>query len=256
MDYIYASILGLVQGVTEFVPISSSGHLVLLHRVLPLTIASDLMFDVALHSGTLLAIIIFFRKDIIQYFCQSPKFIGLILLSALPAGVIGFLFENAIDYYLRSSWVVVIMLVFISILFFIVEARFQPRLSFVYIRWWHALLLGSVQALALIPGTSRSGITMATGMALGLPRPEAARFSFLMIIPLLLGLTAKQSLDIFTGHVSAADLGVMAVGAIVAAMVGLMVIRYLLIFLQRYTLKAFAWYRLGLAAVVSLMLLL
>lgn len=255
MDYFYASILGLVQGITEFVPISSSGHLLLLHQALNFTVGSDLSFDVALHAGTLIAIIIFFYRDIIQYFQKSPKFLGLILLSTIPAGAVGLLFNEAIDYYFRSSWVVVVMLVLISFVFFAAEAHYRPRLELKQLRWWQALLIGSAQALALIPGTSRSGITMSTGMWLGLSRTDAARFSFIMTIPLLLGLMAKDSLDVYQMHLPVHDLLVMAVGALVAAIVGMIVIRYLLRFFQRYTLRPFAWYRLALALVVSLILL-
>lgn len=255
MDYFYASVLGLVQGVTEFVPISSSGHLLLLHQALNFTIGSDLIFDVALHAGTLVAIILFFYQDIIQYFQKSPKFLGLILLSTLPAGIIGLLCADFIDYYLRSSWVVVIMLIVVSFIFFITEAAYRPRVELQQLSWRQALLIGCAQAVALIPGTSRSGITMSTGMWLGLSRTAAARFSFIMTIPLLLGLTAKDGWDVYHMNLSNHELLVMAVGALVSAVVGMVVIRYLLLFFKRYTLRPFAWYRLALALVVSLILL-
>lgn len=255
MDYLSAVVLGIVQGITEFVPISSSGHLVLLHEALQFSVGSDLVFDVALHAGTLLAILIFFRKDSIQYFRKSPQLLCFILLSMLPAAAVGVLFEDAIDHYLRSSWVVVVMLVIVSLLFFFVEARFQPRLQIRQLQWWQALLLGCAQAVALIPGTSRSGITMATGMWFGLARDEAARFSFLMTVPLLVGLVGKEAAELPKLALTSYDLQLMAIGTIVSALVGIVVIRYLLAFLKQYSLRPFAWYRLGLAVVVSLVLL-
>lgn len=255
MDYLYASLLGVVQGITEFLPVSSSAHLLLLHHALHFNIGSDLAFDVALHAGTLVAIVVFFYGDIIQYFRHSPKLIWLTLLSTLPAGIIGWFFQDAIDTYLRSAWVVVVMLVLVSVVFFIVEAKAQTRLQLKQLTWPQALLLGCAQALALIPGTSRSGITMSAGMAFGLARVEAARFSFIMTIPLLLAVTAKDGLDVAKMHWPTHDLLVMLVGAVVAALVGLVVIRYLLQFFQQYTLRPFAWYRIALAVVVSLMLL-
>ncbi len=256
MDFLYAAILGLVQGITEFLPISSSGHLLLLHKLLPLPLDSELTFDVALHGGTLIAILIFFAKDIIHYFRQMPKLLVWLIVSALPAGAIGWFFDEMIDWWLRSAWVVVVMLVVVSLIFFVVEARFRPHRRMEELTWRQVLLLGCAQAVALIPGTSRSGITMATGMALGLSRPAAARFSFLMIIPLLLGLVGKQAVDLAVTPVTTQQWSVMAVGAAVAAIIGVVVIKYLLRFLQKYTLKPFAWYRLILAAIVSLLLLL
>src|SRR3989338_8536838 len=110
MEYFYASLLGIVQGITEFLPISSSGHLILLHEALDFQVGSDLAFDVALHAGTLFAIIIYFVKDIIQYFQRGLKFLLAIAISTLPAGLVGFVLGDFIDIYARSSWVVVVML--------------------------------------------------------------------------------------------------------------------------------------------------
>lgn len=255
MDYVYASLLGFVQGITEFLPISSSGHLVLLHELLRFNRQSNLTFDVALHAGTLIALILFFFNDSIQYIRRFRKFLLLIAVGILPAGVIGYFFSTILDAFFRSSWIVVMMLVLVSFLFFIVEEHYQPRLPLGQLRWWHALLIGFAQAIALIPGTSRSGITIATGMALGLERTDAARFSFLLIIPLLLGATIQQGIKMTQTDISRHEWLVMTVGALVAAVVGMVVIRYLLLFLQRYSLKVFAWYRLVLAVVVSLFLL-
>ena len=256
MEYFYASLLGVVQGITEFLPISSSGHLILLHEALNFQVGSDLAFDVALHAGTLCAIIVYFAKDIIQYFRRGRKFLLIIFVSTLPAGLVGLVFEDIIDYYLRSPWIVVVMLATVAGVFFVVEKYYRPHLTLDTINWKHAFLIGCAQVLSLIPGTSRSGITMSAGMGLGLNREAAARFSFIMTIPLLFAVIGQQGLAMMEEKLTRHDYLVMGVGIIVSAVIGVIVIRYLLVFLRRNSLKPFAWYRLGLALVVSLMLLL
>ncbi|EKD79320.1 MAG: Undecaprenyl-diphosphatase [uncultured bacterium] len=256
MEYFYASLLGIVQGITEFLPISSSGHLILLHEALDFQVGSDLAFDVALHAGTLCAIIIYFAKDIIQYFQRGRKFLLAVLISCVPAGLIGLVLGDLIDAYARSSWVVVVMLATVAGVFFVVEKYYRPHLTLDTINWKHAFLIGCAQVLSLIPGTSRSGITMSAGMGLGLNREAAARFSFIMTIPLLFAVIGQQGLAIMEEELTRHDYLVMGVGTVVSAVIGAIVIRYLLVFLRRNSLKPFAWYRLGLALVVSLMLLL
>lgn len=256
MEYIYAIILGVVQGVTEFLPISSSGHLLLLHEALNFSIGSDLAFDVALHAGTLCAILVYFAKDIIQYFKRGRKFLLAVIVSGIPAGLVGLVFEDLIDIYLRSAWVVIIMLVVVAGIFFIVEKYHRPRLALEQLTLSQAVWIGCAQVLSLIPGTSRSGITMSVGMWLGLNREAAARFSFIMTIPLLFAVIGKQSMAIAAANLSRHDYLVILVGIVVSAVVGAIVIKYLLVFLRRHTLKPFAWYRLGLALVVSLILFL
>jgi undecaprenyl-diphosphatase len=255
MDYLAASVLGVVQGISEFLPISSSGHLVLLHEALNFTTGSDLAFDVALHAGTLLAILIYFAKDIIQYFQRGRKFLVAVAISCLPAGLAGVVFEDLIDTYLRSAWIVVTMLAVISGVFFLVEKYYRPRLTLDHLSLGQAFLIGCAQVLSLVPGTSRSGITMSAGMSLGLDRAAAARFSFIMTIPLLFAVIGKKGLDMIDLQLTTTDYAVMAVGIAVSAITGAIVIKYLLVWLRHHTLKPFAWYRLGLALVVSLVLL-
>lgn len=256
MEYIYAIILGIVQGVTEFLPISSSGHLLLLHELFNFATANDLTFDIALHAGTLLSISLFFAHDIVHYVHTQPKLIWLILLSSLPAGVIGLMFEDIIATVFRSSWIVVVMLIVVAGIFLLVEQYARPQGSLQQLTWKQALAMGIAQTIALIPGTSRSGITLVTGMWLGLKRVEAAKFSFIMTIPLLIGLTIKQLLVVLAEPPATQDLVFMGIGALTAAVVGMLVIGFLLNFLKTATLRPFAYYRIGLAVVVSLTLLL
>lgn len=256
MEYIYTIILGLVQGITEFAPVSSSGHLVLLHELLPLNLSSELAFDVALHAGTLVAIVIFFAKDIIHYVTKSQKVLWFLIISSIPAGIIGLLFESLIDDYLRSTWVVVVMLIIVGLWFFWVEKVAKPRLKVEDVSLNIALGIGFAQIAALIPGTSRSGITISVGMMLGLKRDEAARFSFLMVVPVLAGATLKKVYDLYSIGINASEIELLAIGFFVSCMAGIMVIRYLLQFLKKYSLRPFAWYRLALALVVILAVLL
>jgi undecaprenyl-diphosphatase len=177
-------------------------------------------------------------------------------ISSIPAGIIGALFGDLIDQTFRFDWVVVIMLVVVAIIFLLVEKFSKQATNLEQLTWKQAMIMGCVQALALIPGTSRSGITMSFGMLFGLKRVAAARFSFIMVIPLLLGLTVKKGYDLSQASLSNHDLLVMLLGASVAAVVGLFCIRFLLVYFQRYTLKPFAYYRIILAVVVSLVLFL
>lgn len=256
MDYLLAMILGIVQGITEFLPISSSGHLLVLHEVFNFATDSSLAFDISLHIGTLVTIVLYFTKDIIHYIRTQPQLMVRALVSTLPAGVIGLFFGEQLDQWFRSSWVVVVMAVLIGIVFLLVERYAKPNPRVGQFNWKQAMAMGLAQAVALIPGTSRSGITMAAGMSLGLNRVDAAKFSFIMVIPLLLGLTAKQGMDLVAKPPSPHELGLMLIGAVTAAVVGLFVIRFLLGFFKTATLRPFAYYRFGLAVVVSLMLLL
>lgn len=256
MTYFYSIILGIVQGITEFVPVSSSGHLVILHEWLDLRVGSDLAFDVALHAGTSVAIIIFFTKDIIHYFVSDRKVLWYVMISAVPAGIVGVVFESVIDYYLRSEWVVVSMLLAVSGLFFYVEHVSKQIKSIDDLGWKQALLIGCAQVLALIPGTSRSGITMSAGMLLGLDRVSAARFSFIMVIPILLGATLKKAYDLLGETLTREDWISIGLGTFFSCVVGIIAVRYLLVFFKRYTLRTFAWYRIALAVVVIASLLL
>lgn len=257
IDYYYAIILGIVQGITEFIPVSSSGHLILLHELFQFATDDALYFDAALNTGTLVSLLIYFHKDIWQYITRQRGLVAKMLAACVPAGVIGLLFDDVIDNVLRASWIVVVMLIVVSILFLLVEHYARPTVEINDISWKQAIYMGCAQAVALLfPGTSRSGITLVAGMASGVKRADAARFSFVMVIPLYLAITAKLGLDLYTENISRHELMVMGVGTIAAAVVGLLVIHFLLNYFRRSTLRPFAYYRLALAVVVSLVLFL
>lgn len=255
MDIVYSIILAIVQGLTEFIPVSSSGHLVILHDILSFNLTSDLAFDVALHAGTFVAVLIFFAKDIIYYIKNYFKLIWLILLASIPAGLVGLLLEDIIDQVLRNTWIVAIMLVIVGILFIITEKYAKTEIDLKKLNWQQALFVGIAQILALIPGTSRSGITIIAGMFMKLKREQAARFSFLIAIPIFAGATLKKTWDLSKISIDSSEWVVIIIGLIVSGIVGYFCIKYFLKFLEKYPLNWFAYYRFILAFILIIYLI-
>lgn len=267
MDLIIAIIFGIVQGLTEFIPVSSSGHLLLLHELFPgFSTTDDLAFDVALHIGTLAAVLIFFWNDVVTYaaaWVTSPDAIRkrtkmtpeqylswLTILAIIPAALAGFFLEDWIETILRSPYIVVVMLITVALLFILVE-RAEDRVGTLRtLKWPGALFVGIAQVLALVPGTSRSGITMLAGMTAGLKREQAARFSFLISIPLIAGAGLKKGLDLATLGVGMQEIPVLLLGTVSAGIVGYIAIAGLLKYLSERSLIPFAIYRIVLGLVV------
>lgn len=260
MQYILDAIfLGLIQGLTEFIPVSSSGHLIILEQLLGSNFGG-LSYDVVVHLGTLLALLIYFRKDLWQFarVAVSPtterKLLGYLIIATVPAVVTGFFWQDVIETTLRSLWVVVVMMVALALVMFIADRRPGSReLSSMNLK--DAVLIGASQALALIPGTSRSGATIVAGSLLGYNNAESARFSFYLAIPILLG----ANLRVFSGEGVAAEFigqwPAYVVGFVVAALSGYLVIAVLLKYLSTHKLAVFAWYRIGLAAILAITLI-
>lgn len=255
MEYLYAIFLGVVQGLTEFIPVSSSGHLVVLHDFLDFDLYSDLAFDVALHTGTFLALLIFFWKDIIHYITKERRMLLLILVGAVPAGLVGLFLEGVIGFYLRNPWIVALMLVVVGIVFLLVEKCARRKYDLENMTWRQALTVGLLQIIALVPGTSRSGITIVGGMLGGMKRDQAARFSFLIGIPIFAGASLKKGYDLSTIQIGSGQWALIAVGLLTSFVVGFFCIKYLLLFLKKYPLNVFAYYRFFLAALIITLLL-
>jgi undecaprenyl-diphosphatase len=269
MVYLLAIFLGLIQAITEFLPISSSGHLILARGALDFGFVDGLTFDVGLHVGTLLAVLVYFRRDIaglIKGFLSTfngPDFgnnpdqrlAWYIVAGSVPAAVAGFLFEDQIEYYVRNPMVIVFTLVIGGILFLVAERRTTQKNDVFSLSFRGAVFVGLAQAFALIPGVSRSGITIIAGMTQRLRRAEAARFSFLLGTPALAGAGLKKGLDMAGQQFAAVEYAVLLVGVVVSAAAGWLVIRLLLRFLQNHRLDVFAYYRFVLAAVVLVWLL-
>lgn len=262
MIYINAIIFGIVQGITEFLPVSSSGHLLILHEFINLPTKNEVFFDVALHLATLFAIVYFFRKEAWLLLSAWIKSLGgeksaygrlswFIILGTIPAALAGWLFEDYIETVLRSPWVVIFMLAFIGALFVIFEKYSSRTKEYIALNARQAFAIGCAQALALIPGTSRSGITIIAGLGAGLQREAAIRFSFLLSIPVIAGAGVKKIPQLFDAGLGGNELAVLAVAFISAFLTALLTIKYFLRYAQGHSLNIFAIYRFILAAVLA-----
>jgi undecaprenyl-diphosphatase len=262
MTYLEAIVLGLVQGLTEFLPVSSSGHLVLMNDVLGVIGGGSLAFDAILHLATAGAIIVYFHKDLwilvqamLRKLGRLPvnqrdvTLVYALLISMVPAAIVGVLLEDIIATAFRSPVLVACSLLAGSALFIYAEWRYFSSVPQNNLTVRTGLLIGLFQVLSLVPGFSRSGATIAGGMLLGLSRSEAARFAFLMAIPLMLGAGSKKLIDLINSGESVSWLVVIA-GSATAFVVGLLAIRFMLAFVRQYTLWPFIWYRIALASLV------
>jgi undecaprenyl-diphosphatase len=263
MTIFEAIILGLVQGVTEFLPISSSGHLILMRDLLNIESSGALAFDAVLQLATVLAVILYFRNDLWLLAQTALRKLGrlpvnqkditllyAILIGTIPAVVVGLFLESTMETLFRSPLLVSGVLVAGSLLFIYAEWVYYKSVPQNIMTVKKGLQIGLFQTLALIPGMSRSGASISGGMLLGLSRGEAARFSFLLAIPVLLGAGAKKLIDLIQvgGDVS---WGALAIGSVVAFCTGLFAIHFLLSFVRRHSLWPFIWYRLLLALFVA-----
>lgn len=261
MDALSSLWFGLLQGLTEFLPVSSTGHLVLLHEFFGAG-QDDLAFDAVLQLATVLAVMIYFRRDIfdmanavLRQLSRLPvneKEITLayaLMAGTIPAVFAGLLLESYMETIFRDPLFVAGVLVAGSILFMIAEWLYITRRRDDKITVAKGFKVGLFQCLALLPGFSRSGASIAGGMLLGLTRVEAARFSFLLAVPVILGSGLKKLLDLMMAGDQVAW-GDLFVAALVAFGAGLFAIHFMLSFVRRHTLWPFIWYRLTLASVV------
>ncbi len=261
INYIIAAFFGIVQGITEFLPVSSSGHLVLMHNFFDIPISNELVFDVTLHFATLLAVMYFFRKDIIILIKNWIKSIvkkdfskgktaWFIILATIPAGLAGVLLEDYIESVFRSLLVVAIMLIAVGILFIVIERMAKQKDKIENMNWKNAFIIGLAQALALIPGTSRSGITILAGLNIGLKRKEAIKFSFLLSIPIILGAFITKVPDLINSNLQSDEYMLLAISFVFSYLAGFFAIKYFLKIAEKYTLNMFAYYRFALATIV------
>lgn len=264
-------IIGIVQGITEFAPISSSGHTLILYKFLAVPKSIDIItLQIVVHFGTLLAIIMYFYRKIasyIQAFFLYPikKDLGLrnnfflswyIIAATIPLGIIGFFFENMIENVVHTTYVVPITLIIGGILFILAEKYSQPRYRTLHeLKLKDAVIIGTSQVLALIPGVSRSGITIITGMSRNLNRKLAAEFTFLLAIPTVAGVTVKKLLDFQSRTMQQDEILFYIIAGITSWFVGLIVIKFLLNYLANHSLKYFAYYRFALALLVIILLI-
>jgi undecaprenyl-diphosphatase len=260
MTELQVIVLAIVQGLTEFLPISSSGHLVLVPAFLGWA-DQGLAFDVAVHFGSLIAVLVFFRKDVHGLLRGSVQVLGAnvktiesrmalgIGLGTIPAAIAGLLFADWIAANLRSPTVIVYTLSGYAILMVLADRYGRKSREIASVQIKDAVLVGLAQALALVPGTSRSGITISAAMALGFERQDAARFSFLLAVPVILLATLYSLYGLLTSNIAVAW-GQLAIGVLVSAIVAYLSIEFFMRFVSRIGLLPFAIYRLILAAVI------
>jgi len=260
MTELQVIVLAIVQGLTEFLPVSSSGHLVLVPAFLGWA-DQGLAFDVAVHFGSLIAVLLFFRKDIhgllrggVQVLGANVKTIESrmalgIGLGTIPAAIAGLLFADWIATNLRSPMVIVYTLSGYAILMVLADRYGRKSRDIASVQVKDAVLVGIAQALALVPGTSRSGVTISAAMALGFERQDAARFSFLLAVPVIVLATLYSLYGLLTANIPVAW-GQLAIGVLVSAIVAYASIEFFMRFVSRIGLLPFAIYRLVLAAVI------
>ena len=246
-----AIILGIVQGLTEFLPVSSTAHLILFPWFFNWSgEVNTLTFDVALHAGTLFALILCFWRDWIDLIFKKQKLLGLIILASIPAGAAGFLLNDIIENDLRKPLIISLMLIAVGFLMLIAEkAKKYKNMEKTGLK--DAIIIGIAQAIAIIPGVSRSGITISAGLFRGFEREASARFSFLLSTPIIAGATILHIKEAFTSQVNY-DFKVFSIGIITSCITGFIAIKFLLNFLKKHPLNLFVYYRFMLSAVIIL----
>ncbi len=256
--------LALVQGLTEFLPVSSSAHLILVPQLLGWP-DQGLDFDVAVHLGTLIAVVAYFRHDIVKLFLAWVASITMrtmtpearlawgVILGTIPAGLVGLAFKDYIEVYLRSPMVIAVTTVIFGLLLWLADRRAKLERSELSLSWQDFLVIGGAQAIALIPGTSRSGITITAGLLLGLTREAAARYSFLLSIPIIVlsGLSVTKNLVSTDIPV---DWTALSLGTAIAAVSAFVCIHYFLAVINRMGMTPFVVYRLFLGIFLAVMI--
>lgn len=260
---IEAIILGVLQGLTEFLPISSSGHLILAEWATGWQgeLMNNLTFDVALHAGTLFAILWYFRQDWYNFARAGlraaagraqeyeARLVFFIALATIPAAIAGLLLEDAVEHAFRHPILVSGALVLGSLVMYLSDRYSSHSRRLASMTLGHALIVGFAQAFALVPGVSRSGITISAALAAGYKREDAARFSFLLSAPIIAGAGLVKVRHItFEGHAAWGCI----LGTLSAGVVGYIAVKFLIRYLERHSLNIFVWYRLALAGLVVL----
>jgi undecaprenyl-diphosphatase len=266
-----ALVLGIVQGATELLPVSSSGHLILVPWAAGWHYLQDhpdfnKTFDVALHLGTLIAVILYFWRDVVRYISAwvtsirkrridtaDERIAWYIGVATVPAAIAGAVGESFIEDKLGDPWQIAILLAFFAILLWLAD-RVPPRREMDQIGWKGAIGVGLAQCLALMPGTSRSGVTITAARFLKLDRDDAARLSFLLLIPIVFGAAVLKGAKVAHNGLPPGSAGPFIVGTLAAAVVGLLAIWALLGYVRRHTYTVFVVYRLVLAAAILIVI--
>lgn len=253
MNFLLAIIAGAIQGLTEFLPVSSTAHLIIYENILGISQKTfGLAFDASVHLGTFFAVLIFFHKDYLKIFNLKNKLLSLLFFGTIPAVIFGLLLEEQIESSFRQIWVVASALIIFSAVIIVSELIGKKVKKQRDLKIHQALLIGLFQALALIPGISRSGSTISAGLILGLTREESARFAFILSGPIIIGAGLKKILEVSYGNLIPSDYNFFIAGIISSAIFGFITIKYFLKFLQSNSLIPFAYYRVALGLLLLL----
>lgn len=268
IEFLKSIIYGIVEGITEFLPISSTGHLILLEEILPMNASEAFMemFDVVIQLGAILAVVVIYFNKLNPFAPRKSKkqrqqtwaIWGKVVIGCIPAVIAGLLFDDWMDEHLYNAYVVSAMLILYGILFIVLEAKNGKRTFSVntvgQLSYVGAGLIGLFQILAMVPGTSRSGVTILGAMLLGVSRTAAAEYSFFLSIPIMFGASGLKLVKFFLkGNVFAGpEIGILIVGTIASFVVALIAIRFLLSYIKQHDFKAFGYYRIVLGALVLL----
>jgi undecaprenyl-diphosphatase len=268
VSFAAAVLLGIIQGLTEFLPVSSSAHLILARAFFGWEMPPEfgLAFDVAAHVGTLAAILVYFRAEIFGMVRSLPGLFSanpdpsatlarLIVVGTIPVVIVAVAFNDIIEQVLRTPAVAAGALAFGAVLMLAAERVRKPTRAENSITWWESLLIGCAQASALVPGMSRSGSTISMGMFLGIRRDAAARFTFLLAIPAMVAAAATEALELREMPLPDNSVSLLVIGTLVSAVTGYLTIKFFLRYLGTNKLDVFAAYRLGLAGAAVVWLL-
>lgn len=264
-DIFRAIVLGIVQGLTEFLPISSSGHLIVVRDLFHWHFDNDVTFDVALHLGTTAAVLIYFRNEWLYMIRsglarifgaheapESPldsayddRLLWLLVIASIPTAIVGLIVNSWFEDDLRKSLIVGAMLIVFGIILYIAERIGTRARKIDDTNWQDAMAIGLAQAMSLVPGISRSGATISAGMLRGMTRTAAARFSFLLLTPAIIGAGILKTAEAINDGIPSSDIDIIVVGASVSAIVGFLSIGWLLRLVQGSTYLPFVAYRLA-----------
>lgn len=269
-DILRSVVYGIIEGITEWLPISSTGHMILAEQVLKFSFSDAFMemFRVVIQLGAILAVVVLYFKKLWPFCGDNGRDSGFakhfrwpviklwckIIVACLPAAVLGLLLDDWMDAHFYNSVVVAVMLIVYGIAFILVERR--PRVATTAklsrITYQQALIIGMWQVLALIPGTSRSGATILGGLLCGLSRGAASQFTFFLAIPVMAGASGLKLVKFVAkgGTFAAPEVAALLVGCVVAFVVSLLAIRFLMDYVKKHTFTAFGWYRIALGIVV------
>jgi undecaprenyl-diphosphatase len=260
INFIQSIVLGLVQGLSEFLPISSSGHLILTREVLKFPDPGK-TFDVILHIGTFIALVVYFWKDLLHlgqgvldnfkekkfYGTSNTNLFWFLIISTIPGGLFGALFEKKLEA-INNPFIISSLLIAFGLILFFSDKLGRKELKMSHLTWKHAAIVGIAQAIALFPGVSRSGITMTAALLLGYTREDSARYSFLMSIPIIGGVSMYGLVKLLKTGPELGLILVYTAGFIASLISGFLCVKYLLEYLKKGTFSVFVVYRIIIGA--------